>query len=136
MVSSMLANCDNLNNVRRRIRHLSGLLFPLPEYPGTVEVQSPLGQFALPHQFQPKLTLGEAVVSVFLALIRIFAGSMLFAAWGAFSFLAWTAISNFLGRTLVLTMLLAVFLVALGALMIGINVMGRMILNKPRRASV
>jgi len=132
----MLANCDNLNNVRRRIHQIAGLLFPLPEYPGTVGVQSPFEQFAVPHQFQPKLTLGEAVVSVFLALIRIFAGSMLFAVWAASSFLTWSAVRNFVGRALLLTMLLAVFLVVLGALMIAINVMGRMILNKPRRVSV
>jgi hypothetical protein len=130
MTFPMLPLCDNLNNVRNRILKIGHLLFPAEEPSRAAGPVSPFEQFAVPYQFQPKLTLGEAVVSVFLALLRIFTGSILFALWGAYSFMTWNAFQNSLGRAIVLAVLLAAFLVALGGLMIAINTLGRMALNK------
>jgi len=46
------------------------------------DVQSPLHQFALPHQFQPRLTLYGAVIAVSAALTQIVMGSLIAALWG------------------------------------------------------
>jgi hypothetical protein len=89
------------------------------------QTRSPFEQFAVPYQFQPRLTIAEALMSVFLALMRIFAGSILFAVWGEYSFLTWNNIGNGFGRGLVLMVLLAVFLITLGTMLIGVNALGR-----------
>jgi hypothetical protein len=43
---------------------------------------APLEQFALPHQFTPRLSLFGACVAIAAALTRIFVGSLIGALWG------------------------------------------------------
>jgi hypothetical protein len=53
---------------------------------------TPLKRFAVPHQFQPQMTVLGALVAVVGALIQIFFGSLLGAVWGVWIWLA--AVSN------------------------------------------
>jgi hypothetical protein len=53
-----------------------------------VEAKSPLEQFAVPHQFQPRLSLFGATVAITAALTRIFLGSLIGALWGVCIWLA------------------------------------------------
>src|SRR5271165_1893706 len=87
--------------------------------------------FAIPHDFPPDLTLKEALVRVGGAIVRIFVGSLLFALWGVASALAWNAIPNPLLRVLALLPLLAVFLVAMTAVMMGVTAVVKKISPKP-----
>lgn len=109
------------------MQEIRELVFPPAVAPPSAVDQgrSPFEQFAVPHQFQPRMTIPEAITAVFLALVRIFAGSILFAVWGEYSFLSWNNIGNGFGRGLVLIALLAVFLMALGSMLIGVNILGR-----------
>ena len=47
-----------------------------------LDVHGPLGQFALPHQFTPRLSLFGACIAIAAALTRIFVGSLIGALWG------------------------------------------------------
>jgi hypothetical protein len=116
--------CDNRSNLGKWLRELRELLLP-EDHSSAADAHSPFQQFAVPYQFQPKLTVGDAIVKVFLALVRIFLGSILFALWGEYSFLTWNTLDNVFGRVLILAVLLAIFLTALGAMLIGVNVVSR-----------
>jgi|HubBroStandDraft_6_1064221.scaffolds.fasta_scaffold763859_2 hypothetical protein len=87
--------------------------------------------FAIPHDFPPDLTLKEALVRVGGALVRILVGSLLFALWGVASALAWNTIPNPFLRVLALLPLLAVFLVAMTAVMLGVTAVVKKISPKP-----
>ena len=52
------------------------------------EVQSPLEQFAIPHTFQPRLTLYGAFLAVMGALTQILLGCLIAALWGVRIWLA------------------------------------------------
>jgi ABC-type Fe3+ transport system permease subunit len=45
-------------------------------------VQSPLERFAIPHQFQPRLSLYGALLAVTAALAQILLGCLIAALWG------------------------------------------------------
>jgi hypothetical protein len=47
-----------------------------------VEARSPLQQFEIPYQFQPRLSLYGALLAVTSALTQIFFGCMIGALWG------------------------------------------------------
>jgi len=87
--------------------------------------------FAIPHDFPPDLSLKEALVRVGGALVRICVGSLLFALWGVASARVWNAIPNPLLRVLALLPLLAVFLVAMTAVMLGVTAVVKKISPKP-----
>lgn len=53
-----------------------------------LEVPSPLEKFAVPHQFQPRLSVYGAFVAVTGALARILLGSLIGALWGVQIWLA------------------------------------------------
>jgi hypothetical protein len=53
-----------------------------------LDVHAPLEQFALPHQFTPRLSLFGAVVAIMAALTRILVGSLIGALWGVRIWLA------------------------------------------------
>ena len=60
--------------------------------------RSTLERFATPHTFNPALSLSEALVAVAVAFTRIFLGSLLFAIYGVYAFVAWIAIKSFFWR--------------------------------------
>jgi hypothetical protein len=51
-------------------------------------MQSPFEKFALPHSFQPRLTVYGALVAVTAALTQILLGCLIAALWGAQIWLA------------------------------------------------
>jgi hypothetical protein len=52
------------------------------------EVRAPLERFAIPHQFQPQLTLFGAVLAIAAALTQILFGCLIAALWGVRIWLA------------------------------------------------
>jgi hypothetical protein len=56
-----------------------------------LNIRSPLEKFAVPHQFQPRLSLSGALVAVTGALARILLGCLIAALWGVWIWL--TAVS-------------------------------------------
>ncbi len=75
-------------------------------------------RFALPFKFQPQLKVSHAFAFALQGLLRIFLGSILFGAWGAYTLLAWTSIPNLFLRTAIMVPMLALFLALLAALMV------------------
>ena len=60
-------------------------------------------------------------------LTRIFLGSLLFAVWGTYSFLAWNTIHGTFLRVMVLLPLLLLFLLFFALLMIAISAIQKVI---------
>jgi hypothetical protein len=89
--------------------------------------RSEFERFALPHDFKPRLSFSEAVVSVATTLTRIFLGSLLFAVWGTYSFLAWNTIHGTFLRAMVLLPLLLLFFLFFALLMIAISAIQKVI---------
>jgi hypothetical protein len=87
--------------------------------------------FAVPHSFNPNLTLVEALVAVAIAFSRIFLGSLLFAVCGVGGWLTYAAIGNPWLRGLALLPIVLLFLATLALLMIGISSLANRILRKP-----
>jgi hypothetical protein len=56
------------------------------------ELRSPFARFAVPHQFQPELTLFGAVLAIAAALTQILLGCLIAALWGVRIWL--TAVSD------------------------------------------
>jgi hypothetical protein len=56
-----------------------------------IHTSSPLEKFAVPHQFQPRLSLYGAFVAITAALARILLGSMIGALWGVQIWLAFAS---------------------------------------------
>jgi hypothetical protein len=105
------------------------LLIPSPESVEGVD-RDVYERFAIPHAFKPRLSLFEACVAAFAALIRIFFGSLLFAVWGTYSLKAWTSIPNILLRVAVVLPMLVVFLLSFALLMIAISAVARAVSPK------
>ncbi len=76
-------------------------------------------RFALPFKFQPRLRVTDAVIFALQTFLRIFLGSVLFGAWGAYTLLAWTSIPNLYLRTAAMIPMLALFLALLAVLMVA-----------------
>jgi hypothetical protein len=83
-------------------------------------------RLAIPHTFKPQLSLGEAAIAAAGAFLRILFGSLLFAVWGTYTFLAWNMVRNVLLRGLVLLVLLVLFAAMFVLLMLGIAALVRM----------
>jgi hypothetical protein len=90
-----------------------------PDAEAAAEGQSAHERFALPYKFQPRLRVSDAVVFALRALLRIFLGSILFGAWGAYALLAWTRIPNVYLRTAAMVPMFALFLAMLAGMMIA-----------------
>jgi hypothetical protein len=75
--------------------------------------------FAVPHQFQPELTVSQAAVAALRAFLRIFLGSILFGVWGAYALLLWVSIPNLFLRVMAMIPMIALFLALLGGLLVG-----------------
>jgi hypothetical protein len=58
---------------------------------GELHTTTPLHKFALPHQFQPRLSFYGAVVAIGGALVRILLGSLIGALWGVQIWLAFAS---------------------------------------------
>jgi hypothetical protein len=82
-----------------------------------VEIHSPLEQFALPHQFTPRLSLLGAVVAVMGALARIFLGSLIGALWGVQIWIAIASYHSIVWKSFVVFGLSAGLAASLAALM-------------------
>ena len=78
-------------------------------------------RLALPHSFKPRLSVWEACLAMFVAVVRIITGSLLFAFWGTYSLLAWSSIQNSALRVIVLLPLFLLFLLLFAFLMIAIS---------------
>jgi hypothetical protein len=98
--------------------------------PAAERGRSVFSQFAAPYTFSPDLSLGEALIAVAACLARVFSACVLFSVWGAFSVLAWSAISDRFWRAVAIPPLILLFLVALAILMIVISVVQRAITPK------
>lgn|SRR5215472_1022419 len=88
-------------------------------------------RFAIPYTFKPQLSFVEALVAVATSLLRIFLGSLLFAIWGTYSLLAWTAVRNYFWRAAALLPLFVLFLLSFAMLMLAISALARTF--SPRR---
>lgn len=100
--------------------------FPV-ESNGVDPARSSYERFAIPYSFKPRLSIREAVVAAGGALLRIFFGSLLFAVWGTYSFLAWSTIRNVFLRGVVLTILVVLFAVSMALLMLAISALVRIV---------
>jgi hypothetical protein len=105
---------------------LLDLLLPAAD-PVDGKDRSQFERLVLPHDFKPRLSFGEAVIAVASTISRIFLGSLLFAVWGTYSFMAWTTIQNLFLRVLVLLPLLLLFFLFFALLMIAISAVERVI---------
>jgi ABC-type Fe3+ transport system permease subunit len=82
-----------------------------------VNVHSPLEQFALPHQFTPRLSLFGACVAIAGAMARILIGSLIGALWGVRIWLAVASNHSIVWKSLVVSLLAAGLAASLTALM-------------------
>ena len=113
------------------IARACALLFQMTA-PGDPGVErSGYERFAIPYTFKPQLSFAEALVAVAASLLRIFLGSLLFAIWGTYSLLAWTAVRNYFWRAAALLPLFVLFLLSFVVLMLAISALARTL--SPRR---
>jgi hypothetical protein len=105
---------------------LLDLLLPAAD-PVVGKDRSEFERFALPHDFKPRLSFGEAVIAVASTLTRIFLGSLLFAVCGTYSFLTWRTIHSLSLRVMILLSLLLLFFLFFALLMIAISAVKRVI---------
>lgn len=114
------------------IAKIQALLFAEPHEDDRGTDRSAYERFALPYTFKPRLSLVEAVIAVFVALLRIFLGCLLFAVWGTYTFLACSKMQSTFGRVAVLLPMVLLFLFSMTLLMIGISALARIV--SPRHA--
>jgi hypothetical protein len=100
------------------------LLVPSPD-PFDDKDRSAYERVRIPHAFKPRLSLFEAAIAVFGALIRILLGSLLFAVWGTWSLKIWTSVPQISLRVIILLPMLVLFLVVFALVMIAISAVAR-----------
>jgi hypothetical protein len=115
-------------NTRMRMGKLSvwlgrirPLILPEPTPSSMDEGRSVLTRLAIPHSFGPDLGPWSALLAVLGCLARIFGACLLFAVWGGFSALAWSAIGNRVWPVAAILPAVLVFLILLAALMIAVS---------------
>jgi len=106
--------------------------FPV-ERDGRDPARSSYERFAIPYSFKPRLSFAEAVIAAGGALLRICLGSLLFAVWGTYSFLAWSSIRNVFWRVTVLLAMVLLFAASLAVLMLAISALVRMVWPQRRQ---
>jgi hypothetical protein len=110
------------------IAKFRALLFPLAADRGDGEEdRSVYERFEIPYTFKPHLSFLEALIATAGAVFRIFLGSLLFAVWGTYSLVAWTAIRSPFWRIVVQLPLFLLFLLLFGLLMLAIAALVRTI---------
>ena len=82
-----------------------------------IDVHSPLEQFAVPHQFTPRLSVYGAFIAVSGALARIFLGSMIGALWGVAIWSSAVSAHSIFWKSFVIVVLAAGLAASLTALM-------------------
>ncbi len=85
------------------------------------EVLLPFEKFALPHQFQPRLSLRGAMVRITASLVRIFLGSLIGALWGVRIWLAYASAHSLAWKSFIILVLTAGLAGSLTALMWAIG---------------
>jgi hypothetical protein len=113
------------------IAKTSALLLPPAELGSGGRDRSVNERFAIPFTFKPRLSFMEALIATAGAFLRVFLGSLLFAVWGAYSLVLWTAARSLVWRIGVLAPLFLLFLLSFALLMLVISALVRMIW--PRR---
>jgi hypothetical protein len=86
-----------------------------------LDAKSPFEKFAVPHQFQPSLSLYGAFVAITGALARILLGSLIAALWGVQIWLAYASNHSLIWRSVAIFGLAAGLAASLGALMWAIG---------------
>jgi len=110
------------------LRTLEALIFPEASKAaraGEGDDRSAYERFAIPHLFQPTLTVAEAIRAALRTFLRIFLGSALFGFWGAYALLMWTSIHNPFLRVAAMVPMIALFLVLLCGLLIATTLVVR-----------
>ena len=113
-------------------RIADALAFPV-ERDGSDPARSSYERFAIPYSFKPRLSFAEAVVAAGGAFLRIFLGSILFAFWGAYTYLTCSAVKNVYVRSILIVALVVLFVVLLTLLMMAITALVRMVWPRRRR---
>jgi hypothetical protein len=72
-------------------------------------VRAKYERLAIPYSFKPALSVGEAVIAAFAALLRIFLGSFLFALCGAYTLSVWSGPYSLFCRVAVALGMVALF---------------------------
>ena len=114
------------------LNRAAALLFPPDGGDDRALDRSAYERFAIPFTFKPRLSLAEALVAVFGALLRIFLGCLLFAVWGSYTLFAWSTIPNLLLRVAVVVPMFLLFLFAMALLLLTIAVMMRAMTSRPQ----
>jgi hypothetical protein len=86
-----------------------------------LDAHSPLEQFAVPHQFTPRLSIYGAVIAVMGALARILFGSLIGAVWGVQIWLAVASYHSVMWKSFAVFGLAAGLAISLAALMWAIE---------------
>ena len=86
-----------------------------------IHISSPLERFAVPHQFQPRLSFYGAVVAILGALARILLGSLVGALWGVQIWLAFASTHSAAWKGFAIFGLAAGLAVSIAALMWAIG---------------
>jgi hypothetical protein len=109
-----------------QLKKLADLIaFPV-EREGRDPARSTYERFAIPYTFKPRLSVAEAAIAAGGALLRILLGSILFAVWGTYTFLALSAIKNIFLQGFALLALVALFAILLVLLMLSITALVRL----------
>jgi hypothetical protein len=82
-----------------------------------LDANSPVHQFALPHQFTPRLSIYGACVAIAGAMARILFGSLIGALWGVQIWLAAASAHSIAWKSFIIILLSAGLAVSLTALM-------------------
>jgi hypothetical protein len=90
-------------------------------------VQPPLARFAVPYQFQPRLTFLGALLAVVAALTQIILGCLVAALWGVRIWMAAVSEHGMPWKILVIATLAAGMAISLGLLFWGIKAVMRRI---------
>ena len=80
-------------------------------------------RFAIPYTFKPQLSVLEATCAATMAFLRILLGSLLFAVWGVYTLMAWSAIHNVFLRIGAVAAMGALFLLCLAFLIWALSVL-------------
>ncbi len=120
--------------MRRSLLAWVRALFTSPEEFGVRDdpERSVYERFAIPYTFKPQLSLLEAIIAAGGAFARIILGSILFAVWGTYTFLAWSTIRNVFARVAALLAMIALFLFLFAALMLAISALVRLLWPKQK----
>lgn len=110
-------------------------LFVSPEDLSALDPErSEYERFAIPYSFKPQLSFAQALVAAGGAFLRILLGSLLFAVWGTYTFLAWSTVRNVFQRIVVLLALFLLFVASAALLLLAISALVRSLWpNRPKR---